>query len=223
MRKGFDVKQAQQIDRFAIEKLGIPSIVLMENAGRLTAAEIIKKLNARRKNHVVIFCGSGNNGGDGFVVARHLLSCGIKVKVFLIGKHQELKQDPATNYKILKKLKCPVESIACIDKKVLAELNRATVIVDAIFGIGLSRFVEEPYKSIIDAINQARKFVVAVDVPSGLDASTGKIFDICVKASVTVTFAVMKKGFLTTCVRQYTGKVVVADIGIPPEVIQRFS
>ncbi|MCX5680967.1 MAG: NAD(P)H-hydrate epimerase [Candidatus Omnitrophica bacterium] len=223
MRKGFSVQQAQAIDRFAIEQLGIPSLVLMENAGRLTAAEIIKALKTKRKNLIIIFCGSGNNGGDGFVIARHLWASGISVKVFLIGTPQDLKSDPAINYQILKKLKCSVRCIRKVDKKVLAELKRATLIVDAIFGIGLSRSVGEPYKSIMDAINQTKKSVVAVDVPSGMDATTGKALGTCVKASLTVTFAVMKKGFLTAPSHRYAGKVIVADIGIPLQAIQRFS
>ena len=215
MPKAFSVRQAQAVDKFTIEKIGIPSIVLMENAGRLIAAEISKVLQTKQKKNVVIFCGCGNNGGDGFVVARHLWSHGIKVKVFLIGTPQQLKRDPAVNYQILKKLKYPVKNIQRLDKKVLAEMNRATVIVDAMFGIGLSRAVGEPYKSIFTAINQARKFVVAVDVPSGLDATTGKILGDSIKASLTVTFAVLKKGFCIGQGKQCAGKVLVADIGIP--------
>lgn len=218
MSKGFTAAQAQAIDRIAIQKLGIPSLVLMENAGRLTAQEIVKRARPRRglaPGNVVIFCGTGNNGGDGFVIARHLFLQGIKTKVFLIGKPQNLKTDPAINYQILKKLKCPAESIAHINKKVLSELNRATLIVDAIFGIGLSRNIGAPYKPIIETINQTKKMVVAVDVPSGLDTTTGKPLGICLKAHLTVTFAVMKKGLLTREGKKYAGKVIVADIGIP--------
>lgn len=228
MPKALSVLQAQQIDRFAIQKLGIPSVVLMENAGRLTAGEILKIIGVRplrglTPKAVIIFCGSGNNGGDGFVVARHLWASGVRVKVFLIGNPKNLKQDSAINFKILKKLKCPVENIQNVNKKVLTELRRATLIVDAIFGIGLSRPVGEPYRSIIHAINQARKPVVAVDVPSGMDATTGKVLGACVKATCTVTFAVLKKGFLTVQGRRYVGKVIVADIGIPLKVISCFS
>lgn len=223
MPKALSVLQAQQIDKFAIQKLGIPSVVLMENAGRLTVGEILKTLKNKKKNFIVIFCGRGNNGGDGFVVARHLWASGVVVKVFLIGRAQNLKQDSEINFKILKKLKCPIESIRHINKKVLIELRRSTLIVDAIFGVGLSRSVGEPYQSIIHAINQTRKPVVAVDVPSGLDATTGKVLGACVKATRTVTFAVLKKGLLTVEGRRYAGKVIVADIGIPRKVISRFS
>lgn len=218
MLKGFTAAQAQAIDRFAIQKLGIPSLVLMENAGRLTAQEILKRARPRRglaPKNAVIFCGTGNNGGDGFVIARHLFLKGIKTKVFLIGKAQNLKADPAINYQILKKLKCPVESISGVTKNVLTDGGRAAVIVDAIFGIGLSRDIGAPHRSIIATINQAKTMVVAVDVPSGLNATTGKPLGICVKAHVTVTFALMKKGLLTREGKKYAGKVIVADIGIP--------
>jgi NAD(P)H-hydrate epimerase len=224
MRKAFSVKQAQRLDRFAIQKLGIPSIVLMENAGRETAQEILRILKNKKKKSVCIFCGTGNNGGDGFVVARHLFNHGIKIKVFVIGKPQDLKKDPEINYQILNKLKCPVEPIQSVNKKVLKDLDRSDVVVDAIFGIGLSRQIAEPFQSIIEAINQSKKTVVAVDVPSGLDATTGKTFGTCIKASLTTTFAVVKKGFLTKQGRFFTGKMILADIGIPKKIIQvKFS
>lgn len=215
MRRAFNAKQAQRLDRFAIEQLGIPSVVLMENAGREAAHEVLKILKNKKKKSVCIFCGTGNNGGDGFVVARHLFNAGIRVKVFLIGKLQDLKKDPAVNYQILRKLKCPIEVIQSVNKKVLKDLNHSDVIVDAIFGIGLSRKIEEPFESIIKAINQSKKIIVAVDVPSGLNVTTGKIFGICIKAHLTVTLAVMKKGFLTRQGKSFAGKVVLVDIGIP--------
>jgi len=242
MRKAFSVSQAQEIDRLAICKFGIPSLVLMENAGRKTAQEILKICSKKDLVRVCVFCGTGNNGGDGFVVARHLLNYLKKVhpargearevpsrrlrrlasggvKVFLVGKPQDLKQDPAICYQLLKRLKCPVKSIRRVSPEVLEDLKYTTVIVDAIFGIGLSRPIDEPFRSIINAINQSKKKVVAVDVPSGLDATTGKILGICVNASHTVTFAVMKKGFLTHHGPCYAGKVIIVDIGIPQQAI----
>ncbi|MFA6379021.1 MAG: NAD(P)H-hydrate epimerase [Candidatus Omnitrophota bacterium] len=219
MHKAVSVSQAQKIDHLAIQKFGIPSLILMENAGRETAQEILKLGSKKRRARVCIFCGTGNNGGDGFVVARHLFNAGINVRTFLIGKPQNLKQDPATYYQILKKIGCPVKSIRKVSTEVLKDLKKATVIVDAIFGIGLSRTIDEPFKSIINAMNQVKKDVISVDVPSGLDATTGKILGVCVKASCTVTFAVMKKGFLKNNGPRYAGKVIVSDIGIPRQAI----
>jgi len=213
--KAFTTHQSQKLDKLAIEGLGIPSVVLMENAGRLTAVACVKTLKSAKGKSVCIFCGIGNNGGDGFVVARHLLDEGFKVKVFLIGSAKKLKRDPLLNYNILKNLKCPVESIKTANSKVVKEIKKSSLIVDAIFGIGLNRAIGEPYKGIIEAINVEKKKVIALDVPSGLDATIGKILGVCIKASQTVTFAVMKKGFLKNEGSKLCGKVTVADIGIP--------
>ena len=213
--KFFTVAQSQKLDKLAIVGLGIPSVVLMENAGRLAAEACTKILRNSKGRRVCVFCGQGNNGGDGFVVARHLLNEGFKVKVFLIGSAKKLKRDSFLNYNILKKLKCPLESIKGANPKVLKEIKNSDLVVDAIFGIGLNREIGEPYKSIVEAINKSKKKVVAVDVPSGLDATTGKTFGVCIKATQTVTFAVMKKGFLKNQGPRFCGKVIVVDIGIP--------
>jgi len=220
MRKAFSVVQAQKLDHFAISRLGIPSLVLMENAGRETAQEILKLLKKKKRKTACIFCGTGNNGGDGFVVARHLFNAGVKVRTFLIGKPQDLKNDPAIYYQVLRKLKCPATPIRGVSTKIVKDLKHATVIVDAIFGTGLSRPIAKPFRSIIDAINRSKKKVIAVDVPSGLDATTGKILGVCVKASRTVTFAVMKKGFFIHDGPRHAGKIIVADIGIP-KILER--
>ena len=218
--KVFTVSQAQKLDKLAIEQFGIPSIVLMENAGRLTASEIMRMLKNPKGNFVCVVCGIGNNGGDGFVVARHLMSSGYSVKVFLIGSVTKVKKDPAIHYKILKKLKCPIQSVSRLNQNMLKDFKKATLIVDAIFGVGLSREIGAPFKNIIETINESKKRVVSVDIPSGLNATTGKIFGICIKAQKTVTFAVLKKGFLKNQGPKFSGKVIVADIGIP-EVLER--
>jgi len=139
----------------------------------------------------------------------------------LVGKSSNLKKDPAVNYQVLRKIECPIKAINGVTKKFLTDVARFDVIVDAIFGIGLSRKIEEPFKSIIKVINHSKKDVVAVDVPSGLDATTGKVLGISIRAALTVTFAVMKKGFLTTQGRRLTGRVKVVDIGIPRAAIKR--
>ncbi len=216
--KVFSVKQSQKIDKIAIQEIGIPSIVLMENAGRITACQIMRMLKRPKKDVICIFCGIGNNGGDGFVVARHLINAGCNVKVFLIGKAKKLKKDPEINYKILKKLKCPVKEIQVASKSLLLDLKKTTLIVDAIFGIGLSREIADPFKGIIETINCFRKRVVSVDIPSGLNGTTGNIYGVCIKADQTVTFAVLKKGFFKNEGLRYSGKVIVADIGIPRSV-----
>ncbi len=212
------VKQIQKLDKIAIEKYGVPSLVLMENAGRQVAAEVLKSLARVKSPRVCIICGSGNNAGDGFVIARHLINAGIKISVFLVGKGSQLKNDAAVNYRILKKLKYPIREVGTADLRSLQAIRKADVIVDAIFGVGLNREVLGLFRDIIDAINKNGKKIISVDTPSGLDGTTGKIYGICIKADLTVTFTFMKKGFLRGQGPKHNGKVTVVDIGIPVQL-----
>lgn len=215
MSKSVTVRQIQELDKIAIERCGIPSLVLMENAGRAVAEEVKKSLRGKEKPRVCIVCGVGNNAGDGFVAARHLINAGIGVKILLVGKGQQLKHDAAVNYRILKKIKCPVKEVRAGRDPSRQDVARADVVVDAIFGVGLNREITGYFRGAIEAINRGSKYVVAVDIPSGLDGTTGAIYGVCVKADKTVTFTCPKKGFFTDRGPRQTGKVVVVDIGIP--------
>ena len=219
--KAVSVQQIQELDRMAIEDYGIPSIVLMENAGRQVALEVIRQLKKIKKPSVCVVCGLGNNAGDGFVAARHLINRGIKTRVFLAGKEKLLKDDAAVNDQILKKLKCPIREFQRFDRSMISLIAAANVVVDAVFGVGLNREVRGLSRAVIEAINQKAKCVVSVDVPSGLDGTTGRIYGVCVRAAATVTFSFAKKGFFCRQGPRYTGKVVVADVGVPLRVIQR--
>lgn len=211
------VAQAQAFDRFAQEKLGIPSLILMENAGRGVAEEaIVIVRNARRvmrNANVAIVCGVGNNGGDGLVAARHLLNAGIKVNVCIVGKLSKLKPDPKTNYSILKKMGLKIRGVEKGGEGVRG-LKKADLIIDAIFGIGLKSEVRRPYSDIINLLNRSRKPILAVDVPSGLDADSGKVLGTAIKAKRTVTFVASKKGFAKVDGPRCCGKIVVRDIGV---------
>lgn len=218
--KTVTVSQIQKLDALAINKYKIPSIVLMENAGRCIASCVLNVLTHPLKSDVCIFCGLGNNAGDGFVAARHLRNAGVCPKIFLIGNEDQLKADAFVNYTILKKMKVSVEKVQGVNQKVLVALKKADLVVDAIFGVGINRSVGEPFKSLIEGINASLKYVVSVDVPSGLNATTGEIFGVCVKASTTVTLSLLKKGFYKKEGPHYTGEVVVADIGIPQELVR---
>lgn len=218
MRRPVTVQQIQNLDKTAIERYGIPSIVLMENAGRAVAEEIKRYLRRKRRPRVCIVCGVGNNAGDGFVTARHLLNAGIGTKVFLVGKARQLKHDAAVNCRILKRMRCPIKEVVSGQARTLPEIAQADVVVDAIFGVGLDREIVEPFRSVIETINRAAKYVIAVDIPSGLDGTTGAIYGVCVKADRTMTFSFPKKGFLKGHGPRQTGKVVVVDIGIPEQV-----
>ncbi len=212
--KGVSVRQIQRLDRLAIDTIGIPSLVLMDNAGRQVAREVFNHWK-RWRQWVSIFCGTGNNGGDGLVAARYLCDWNVPVKIFLLGSPEDLKSDPSVNYRILKKLKQNVFCIGGDEKFPSSIIKKSPIILDAIFGVGLNRDITGPAKRIIETINQTRKFVVAVDIPSGLDGDTGKIYGAAIKANVTVTFSFPKKGFYLNRGPSLTGRVVVADIGLP--------
>lgn len=214
-QKAVTVKQIQDLDKIAIEKIGIPSLALMENAGRAVAQEVCKRLKRINNARVCVICGLGNNAGDGFVIARHLINAGIRTKIFLIGKGGQLKADAAVNYKILKKLKYTIKEVPKVNSSLLKGLAEADAVVDAIFGVGLSREVLEPFRGVIEAINARARKVISVDTPSGIDGTSGKIYGVCVRADVTVTFSFIKKGFLKRPGAKYVGKAVVVDIGIP--------
>jgi NAD(P)H-hydrate epimerase len=211
----------QSIDRQAIEGYGIPSLCLMENAGRCVAEETVKWLRRSPTKRVLIVCGTGNNGGDGLVAARHLLNMGVKVSLLIAGSPASFKADALINYRITKKLKIPCRAAFRLSGRELSSfLDKADVIVDAIFGVGLSRPVDGPCRLLVEAINAAGRRVVAIDVPSGMDATTGKVRGACVKAAKTVTLAVAKKGLFLNEGPHYAGKIIVVDIGIPGVVLR---
>ncbi len=206
-------------DKLAIERFGIPGIVLMENAGAGAAREVLALIENPASAAVCIVAGVGNNGGDGFVVARHLATAGIKVTILLLANTGKLKGDALTNYRIIEKMSLP---ILTTDGKNPQEIRDEVetyaavndIIVDAMLGTGASGAPREPYHSAIEAINDAGKIVVALDIPSGLDGDTGVAAEAAIRAQVTVTFAAMKKGFANPAAQAYLGRVVMAPIGI---------
>ncbi|HHT9146617.1 MAG: NAD(P)H-hydrate epimerase [Candidatus Brocadiaceae bacterium] len=222
MKKSLTREEMRELDRKAIEEYKIPGIVLMENAGRNVAEEILKMLDDPQQAKVAILCGKGNNGGDGFVVARHLCNHGISVDVFLVARVSDILKDgdAGTNLQILLNMKIPVKEILDISgvNSILKELNDCNILVDALFGTGLSGNVREPFKTLIHGVNTLNKPMVSVDIPSGLDCNTGKILGAAIQATKTVTFAVAKKGFNLGDGPCYTGNVTVTDISIPREL-----
>ncbi|MCS7164736.1 MAG: NAD(P)H-hydrate epimerase [Candidatus Calescibacterium sp.] len=219
-------KQMQEVDKEAIEKLQIPSLILMENAA-LAVVEVIHNnyLEVARKG-VIVVCGSGNNGGDGMAIARHLFLRNIPVKVFLSSKLNKLKSDSLTQFNILKNLKIPVFYIEDVEneedeqenfiQKLTIELGFNPLVIDALVGIGVKSDLGKFYNKIIQTINKFANIVISVDVPSGLDVDTGKFFaSEPVRASTTVTFAYPKLGFFLYPSYLYVGKLVVANISIP--------
>jgi len=203
----------QNIDKMSIEHFGIPSVVLMENAGSAFCDELLKRTNA--KNFAVL-CGKGNNGGDGSVVARHLFNKGKDVMLIIL--KDNLSGDALINFNIAKSIGVPIE--IGITDTAKEYIKNCDVIVDALLGIGVK---SEPYgdiKTAITLINGANKPVFSVDMPSGISADTGEIFGECVQADVTVTFGLYKIGLACYPARAMAGEVVVRDISFAPGAIE---
>ncbi|MFC1509577.1 NAD(P)H-hydrate epimerase [Candidatus Omnitrophota bacterium] len=198
----------QELDRKTIEDIGIPSIVLMENAGRAVSKAVVSEFNKPSGKEIAVFCGTGNNGGDGFVSARYLIRHGFKVSVYIIGKKSRIKNDPLTNLKKLETLDIKIEEVSSVKD------FKADLIIDAIFGIGLKGEVNGAARSIIADINKKGLPVLSVDVPSGLDADTGIVLGDAVMAKKTITMQFPKKGFYINKGPEHTGEIIVADIGI---------
>ncbi|MFN3532288.1 MAG: NAD(P)H-hydrate epimerase [Candidatus Brocadia sp.] len=223
MEKSLTREEMRELDRKAIEEYKIPGIILMENAGRNVAEEVLKMIKAPRQIKVAILCGKGNNGGDGFVVARHLHNHNISVNVFLVARISDILKDgdAGTNLRILLQMKIPVREI--LDTagviSVLKELDSYDIIIDALFGTGLSGEVREPFKTLINGVNNLVKPIVSVDIPSGLDCNNGNVLGAAIKAIKTVTFAASKRGFYLGDGPAHTGEVVITDISIPKKLM----
>jgi len=209
--------EMRELDRRAIEEIGIPSLVLMENAGR-TTYQILRREFPAPQGEVAVVAGRGNNGGDGCVVARYLAQAGIPVAVFLVGNRDQVRGDARVNLDILGRI--GVEVIEIITE---ADLNpavhrlaRAGLIVDALLGTGLNSPVQGLLAGLIDRINHLRAPVLAVDIPTGLSADTGEILGAALKAEVTVTYGWPKLGQVLPPGRDYVGRLFRVDISIPP-------
>ncbi len=213
--------EVRAFDWFAINKLGIPGVVLMENAGRSCAELIKEKLTGASEPKVCILCGTGNNGGDGYVIARHLLNGGFKVTVFICGDRNKIKGDAKTNLDILERLGQPIEQFNLRNGDIAGQVNTLAagvdMLVDSLFGTGLKGQLNNEYKKLIESINSQNCPIFAVDIPSGLDRDTGEPLGAAIKANYTVTFVAVKKGFVSSSTAaQYTGRILIASIGVEP-------
>jgi NAD(P)H-hydrate epimerase len=217
--------EMQEMDRQAIETHGIPGLELMENAGQGATNVLLDQFADRIKAGVGIICGKGNNGGDGFVIARYLADRRIDVTVYLLAKAAGVKGDAAANLKRLAALKIPVIEIPDEDSflKIKSEFRRFDLLVDAILGTGLTSDVRGFFKTVINFINDLNRSgipVFAVDMPSGLNSDTGQLCGTCIRAQGTATFALAKIGHFTYPGADYTGKLEIIDIGIPAPVVE---
>lgn len=213
--------QMKAIDEKAINEYGIPSLVLMENAGIRTVEVIEELLGDVQGKTIVVIAGKGNNGGDGLVIARHLLNAGALVYIFVMGKEEELSPDNLTNFNVIKKMTSNYHYLceeADLDKLMLALLS-ADLIVDSIYGVGFKGKLNEFDSKVIKMVNWCQAPVVAVDIPSGLEADTGKAHGEVVYAAHTVTYGLPKIGLIIEPGKNYVGTLSVADISIPEPLL----
>ncbi len=232
----------RQLDAEAINELAIPGIVLMENAAAALERAVLRLLGDITDGHstgnaqVQVFCGPGNNGGDGFALARRLHNRGIDVRVLSCVQTRDLKGDALTNAEIVWRMRVPAleldeRSPARTLENLLdaADDARWLVLVDALFGTGLTRAPESPFDEVIAFINRSRTTndgarVLAVDIPSGLDCDTGRpLGRAVVRADRTVTLGGLKVGFTNPEAEAFTGEIEVGDIGVPPELLRRLA
>ena len=215
-------EQMQELDRKAIETYRIPGIVLMENAGRGAAEVITSAFPDLLKRKVAIIAGKGNNGGDGFVIGRYFLNRGIPVKAFLLADPKVLRGDAEIAFQIFLRMKGEVIPIPSSKdyQKVKRDLEKFDLLIDSIFGTGLDAEVRGYYREVIDHLNTLQKPIVAVDIPSGLDANTGRPLGTAIRASLTVTFGLPKVGQLISPGTDYVGTMKIIDIGIPRKLVE---
>jgi hydroxyethylthiazole kinase-like uncharacterized protein yjeF len=211
--------EARAFDRYCLSTLGVAGAVLMENAGRQIADEARLMLLLKSPARVLVVAGRGNNGGDGYVVARHLAAHGVAAEVAIVAPRADIQGNAAANLRILDALGLPVHVLDGPLDTVLGRLTpmlaAADLVVDGLLGTGTRGEIRQPCAAVIDALNAAGRPLLAIDIPSGLDGDTGRPLGPTIRADKTVTLAAMKAGFRNPEAAAYTGEVVVADLGVP--------
>ncbi len=222
-------EQMKRIDYEAINTYGIPEIALMENAGHETAVAALNLCQqsgnntAINKKNFCIIAGCGNNGGDGFVAARHLINMNVKVKVFIIGNLEHLSPSAKINYDVLSNLKAEIYNIVSERDwtRLQIALTFSDCIIDALLGTGIYGELRENVKKCIDILNSSNRPILSVDMPSGVNANTGVVNPTAVNATETLTFGLPKIGLITYPGNNYTGKITVKSIGLPQPLLQQ--
>jgi NAD(P)H-hydrate epimerase len=214
--------QVRDVDRRAVEEYGMSGLVLMENAGR-GCADFVASLHL--SGAISIFCGKGNNGGDGFVIARHLDNHGAEVNVLVFCEADELRGDARVNYEIVKHTDVGIEHFPepslgdDASRAIQSRLLECHLIIDALLGTGTTGPTREPLATAIRLINQSPARRLAVDIPSGLDCDTGEAAEPTVVADHTCTFVALKRGMLTPTAARHCGEIHVVDIGVPRKLL----
>ena len=212
--------EMREMDRRTIEAFGVPGRVLMENAGLGATRILLKRFPDLPRQRVGVLAGRGNNGGDGFVIARHLSQKGIRVVVYLLSGPASIRGDAEANFKLLSPLGIPVREMPeqAYFRAQQTAMRHQDIWIDAILGAGLKSDVKGYYREVIEFINGLERPVVAVDIPSGLNSNTGQPCGVCIRAAMTVTFGFAKVGQLIHPGVEYTGDLGIVDIGIPPSI-----
>jgi len=213
----------KNIDKLTVDNFGIPSIVLMENAA-LSVVKVIKDcIKTISSPNIVIVAGKGNNGGDGFAIARHLYQSGLNTNIIFLGSSNNIAGDALINYNITKKLNIPTLIVKTKKEFSTAKkiIEKADIVVDSLLGTGLKGKVDGIIKDFIVLVNENSKYTIAVDIPSGINSENGHIQGEAIKADLTVTFALIKQGLILNS--DYTGKLIVTDIGIPKSVLDNID
>lgn len=216
----FEAEIVKQIDKYCIETLGIPSMVLMENA----AVSVLNHLDLHINNKFTVVCGVGNNGGDGLAVARHLICRGKEVKIFIVGDILKVTKDFASNKFILENFNQKISIIEC-EKNLIGlkeSILTADIVIDAIFGIGLSRDISGIFEKTIKCINSYSKNILSIDMPSGINSNSGKVMGISISCNKTVTFTCYKNSMIKSRGINEFGEIYIENIGVPDFVLEKF-
>ncbi|MFQ6607395.1 MAG: NAD(P)H-hydrate epimerase [Fidelibacterota bacterium] len=214
--------QMREVDRLMIEEYKISLEQMMESAGRNLADLALRLLDGLGLHNIVVTCGGGNNGGGGMVAARYLYNRGVQVTVILATPPSKLKTIPKVRWLTLKKL--PIKIILADISNRLEVFYKSNLIIDAIIGYGLYGEPRGVAAHVLDEINRSGNTqVLSLDVPSGLDSTTGKPYKSCIRACATMTLALPKKGLLTPGAKDYTGQLYLADIGVPPGLYEQLG
>lgn len=219
----FSRQSVRAVDAEAIERYGIPGIVLMENASRALADEAMRMLPDASQRKVLILCGPGNNGGDGFAAARHLHNAELEVTVLHFRPTDQYTGDARTHLDIIGAMGLTLLDASDDPARALKQIGRFDLIIDCLLGTGLASRVRHPLDAVIRWINHQPAPILACDIPSGLDCDTGEPLGEAVRADATVTFVGLKKGFTSAPAEAFTGRVVIADIGAPIESVIRHA
>lgn len=215
--------QMREVDRLSTEKYGIPSLILMENAGAQVFTALKNNYPDLSSHEVAIFCGKGNNGGDGFVVARQLVKDGIFPDVYLFAHKQEVKADARVNLETLDHMQVPIIKVTELKQwqEIVRGLNRYHVLVDGLLGTGITKPVSGLYEAVIKAVNEIENLtVVSIDIPSGISADSEDLIGEAIRADITVTFTAPKIAHVLGEASQYIGELIVAPIGSPKELLE---